>query len=135
MPLGSGDILALAGIALATELRRGRSALGPDGEGEGVLRLALAAALIAQPQIRLFLCQPLTVLEDSLRALHHLAQLEHDLFRREIAQSNDAYVRARRNLSAIIANHLLSSIDAFATVRVIQAAGGEMRLSASIPVR
>lgn len=61
------------------------------------------------------------------------AQLEQDLFRREIAASNDAYVRARRNLSALIANHLLSAIDAFATVRLIQAAGGETRISASIP--
>jgi hypothetical protein len=63
------------------------------------------------------------------------AQLEHDLFRREIARSNDAYVRARRNLSAVIANHLLSSIDAFASVRLMQAASGEMRVSASIPFR
>jgi hypothetical protein len=63
------------------------------------------------------------------------AQLEQDLFRREIARSNDAYVRARRNLSALIANHLLSAIDAFASVRLIQAAGGETRISASIPVR
>jgi hypothetical protein len=63
------------------------------------------------------------------------AQFEHDLFKSEIARSNDAYVRARRNLSAIIANHLLSSIDAFASVRLIQAAGGDLRLSASIPVR
>ncbi len=63
------------------------------------------------------------------------AQFEKDLFRREISASNDAYVRARRNLSALIANHLLSAIDAFASVRLIQAAGGEMRVSASIPFR
>lgn len=63
------------------------------------------------------------------------AQLEQDLFKREIARSNDAYARAQRNISALIANHLLSAIDAFATVRLIQAANGRMRISATIPVR
>jgi len=38
-------------------------------------------------------------------------------------------------LVALIANHLLSAVDAFASVRLIQAAGGEMRVSASIPIR
>lgn len=63
------------------------------------------------------------------------AQLEQDLFKREISRSNDAYARAQRNLSALIANHLLSAIDAFAAVRLIQAANGTTRISASIPVR
>lgn len=63
------------------------------------------------------------------------AQLEQDLFKREIARSNDAYARAQRNLSAIIANHLLSAIDAFAIVRLIQASNGTTRISATIPLR
>ena len=37
------------------------------------------------------------------------------------------------DLIALIANHILSSIDAFASVRLMQAAGGGMRISASIP--
>ena len=63
------------------------------------------------------------------------AQLEQDLYRRSIARSNDAYRRATGDLIAIIANHVISAVDAFSSVRLIQAAGGEMRLSASVPVR
>jgi hypothetical protein len=63
------------------------------------------------------------------------AQLEQDLYRRSIARSNSAYRRATGDLLAIIANHAFSAVDAFASVRLIQAAGGEMRMSASIPLR
>jgi hypothetical protein len=63
------------------------------------------------------------------------AQLEKDLFTKSIGRSNDAYRRANNYLVALIANHLLSAVDAFASVRLIQAAGGEMRVSASIPIR
>ncbi|MEP7000583.1 MAG: hypothetical protein ABI969_08880 [bacterium] len=63
------------------------------------------------------------------------AQLEQDLYRRSIARSNSAYRRATGNLLAIIANHAFSAVDAFASVRLIQAAGGEMRMSASVPLR
>lgn len=63
------------------------------------------------------------------------AQLEQDLYRRSIARSNDAYQRATGDLIAIIANHVFSAIDAFASVRLIQTAGGEMRMTASFPVR
>ena len=63
------------------------------------------------------------------------AQLEQDLYKRSIGRSNDAYRRATGDLIAIIANHVISAVDAFASVRLIQAAGGEMRMSASIPVR
>jgi hypothetical protein len=63
------------------------------------------------------------------------ANLEKDVFIRTIARSNDAFRRANSALVAIIANHLLSTVDAFATVRLIQAAGGEMHVSASIPIR
>ncbi|MEO8624224.1 MAG: hypothetical protein ABI625_24300 [bacterium] len=63
------------------------------------------------------------------------AQLEQDLYRRSIARSNNAYRRATGDLLAIIANHAFSAVDAFASVRLIQAAGGEMRMSASIPLR
>lgn len=63
------------------------------------------------------------------------AQLEQDLFKREIMRSNEAYARAQRTLTALIANHLLSAIDAFATVRLIQEANGGTRIAASIPLR
>jgi hypothetical protein len=63
------------------------------------------------------------------------AQLERDVFTKTIGRSNDAYRRANNALVAIIANHLLSAVDAFASVRLIQAAGGEVRVSASIPIR
>jgi hypothetical protein len=63
------------------------------------------------------------------------AQLEKDVFNKTIDRSNDAFRRANNVLVAIIANHLLSAVDAFASVRLIQAAGGEMRVSASIPIR
>ena len=63
------------------------------------------------------------------------AQLERDVFTKSIGRSNAAYRRANNALVALIANHLLSAVDAFASVRLIQAAGGEMRVSASIPIR
>lgn len=46
------------------------------------------------------------------------AALEHDLYRRSIKRSNDAYRRGREQLGILLANHLLSMADAFATVRL-----------------
>jgi hypothetical protein len=63
------------------------------------------------------------------------AQLERDLYQRAIRRSDTAKKHARNNLIALGANHVLSTIDAFASVRLIQAAEGDMRLSASIPIR
>jgi hypothetical protein len=60
------------------------------------------------------------------------AQLEKDLYVRAISRTNDAYRRATLDLSALIANHLLSAIDAFAVVRLSQGPGGAMRVSASM---
>lgn len=60
------------------------------------------------------------------------AQLEKDLYTRTISRTNDAYRRATLDLSAVIANHLLSAIDAFAVVRLSPAPGGSMRLSTTI---
>ena len=60
------------------------------------------------------------------------AQLEKDLYVRAISRTNDAYRRATFDLSALIANHLLSSIDAFAVVRLAQAPNGALRVSTSI---
>ena len=46
------------------------------------------------------------------------AQLEQDVFRRTIARSNDAYRRAAQDLAVVIANHVLSTVDAYVTVRL-----------------
>jgi hypothetical protein len=62
------------------------------------------------------------------------AQLEKDLYTRTISRTNDAYRRATIDLSAVIANHLLSAIDAFAMVRLSPAPGGSVRVSTTITV-
>jgi hypothetical protein len=63
------------------------------------------------------------------------AQLEKDIYVRTISRTNDAYRRATIDLSAVIANHLLSAIDAFVTVRLTQLPNGTLRVSATLPVQ
>jgi hypothetical protein len=46
------------------------------------------------------------------------AQLEQDLFRQRIARSNDAYRRAAQDLAVVIANHVLSTVDAYVSIRL-----------------
>ena len=46
------------------------------------------------------------------------AQLEQDLYRRTISQSNEAFRRAVQDLSVVLANHVLSTVDAYVTVRL-----------------
>lgn len=46
------------------------------------------------------------------------AQLEHDLFRRTIAESNEAYRGAIQALGVVLANHVLSTVDAYVTLRL-----------------
>jgi hypothetical protein len=62
------------------------------------------------------------------------AQLEQDLFRRTIGRSNDAFRRSIQDLGVIIANHALSTVDAYVTVRIRHAreANG-VGFEASIP--
>lgn len=55
------------------------------------------------------------------------AQLEQDLYVRTIRRSNTSYREARQVLGVIIANHLLSSVDAFVTLRVEGLSGGNGR--------
>jgi hypothetical protein len=62
------------------------------------------------------------------------AQLEQDLFRRSIARSNDAKRRAKLDFSALIANHLLSAVDAFIVVRLTQLETGGVRVAATLPI-
>jgi hypothetical protein len=46
------------------------------------------------------------------------AQLEQDLFRRTISRSNDFYRQAAQDLGVVIANHVLSTVDSYVTVRL-----------------
>jgi hypothetical protein len=54
------------------------------------------------------------------------AQLEQDLYVRTIRRYNTSFRGARQALGIVIANHLLSSVDAFATLRVegLEGSGG-----------
>ena len=63
------------------------------------------------------------------------AQLEQDLFRRTIGRSNDAFRRSITDLGVIIANHALSTVDAYVTVRIRHAreSAGGVGVEASIP--
>lgn len=64
------------------------------------------------------------------------AQLEQDLYRRAIDRSNAAFRRSAEDLAAVLANHVLSTVDAYVTVRLRRRAGaaGEVReLSVSVP--
>ncbi len=56
------------------------------------------------------------------------AQLEQDLFRRTIEESNDAFRSATQYLGVIIANHALSAVDAFVTIRLRRSPGPDHRL-------
>ena len=66
-----------------------------------------------------------------------LAQAEYDVFRRTIVRSNVAYKRSVEYLGVIIANHALSSVDAFVTLRLRTRAGmpGYLRLEGELPMR
>lgn len=55
------------------------------------------------------------------------AQLEQDLYIRTIRRSNTSFRGARAALGAVLANHLLSAVDAFITLRVEGLDGGAER--------
>jgi hypothetical protein len=64
------------------------------------------------------------------------ADVEYDVFRRTIVRSNVAYKRSVEYLGIIIANHALSSVDAFVTLRLRTRAGmpGYLRLEGELPM-
>lgn len=66
---------------------------------------------------------------DEFRWSWRNAQLEFDEYRREIRGANDANRRAVQDLGLMIANHTLSMVDAFVTIRVRRRVGaaGESR--------
>lgn len=63
------------------------------------------------------------------------AQLEQDLYRRRINKANDAVRRATSDLGIVLANHVLSAVDAFATLQLHAERGpaGEARLEWRVP--
>lgn len=62
------------------------------------------------------------------------AQLQQDIFRRTIGLSNDANRRAIADLGVVLANHALSMVDAYISVRLRRSRdGSQVGLSASIP--
>jgi hypothetical protein len=63
------------------------------------------------------------------------AQLEQDLFRRTIDRSNDAYRRSLQDLGVILANHVLSTVDAYVTLRIrrMGAASHQVGVVGTIP--
>ena len=64
------------------------------------------------------------------------AQLEQDVFRRTISRSNEAFRRSIQDLGVLIANHALSTVDAYVSIRVrhIGGVGDGLAVEASIPV-
>lgn len=64
------------------------------------------------------------------------AQVEYDVFRRTIVRSNLAYKRSVEYLGVIIANHALSAVDAFVTLRIRTRAEmpGYLELEGSLPI-
>jgi hypothetical protein len=64
------------------------------------------------------------------------AQLEYDMFRRTIVRSNISYKRSVEYLGVIIANHALSAVDAFVTLRLRTRAEmpGYLELEGSLPI-
>ena len=63
------------------------------------------------------------------------AQLEQDLYRRTINKANDAVRRATSDLGILFANHVLSSVDAFAALQLHaeQSANGDLRIGWQLP--
>jgi hypothetical protein len=63
------------------------------------------------------------------------AQLEQDLYRRRINKANDAVRRSTSDLGIILANHVLSAVDAFTTLQLHAERGpaGDARLEWRIP--
>jgi hypothetical protein len=63
------------------------------------------------------------------------AQLEQDVFRRTISRSNEAFRRSIQDLGVIIANHALSTVDAYVTIRLrdIGPASERVGIEASVP--
>lgn len=75
-------------------------------------------------------------IRDEYRWSWRNAELEQDIYRRAIRSKNQANRDAMSNLGLMAANHLLSMLDAFVTLRLsgrLGAAGNETSMSATLP--
>jgi hypothetical protein len=54
-------------------------------------------------------------------------------YRRSIAASNGAFKRAGQTVGLVIANHILSVVDAYISVRLRRDSGGRTSVAAGIP--
>jgi len=61
------------------------------------------------------------------------AQLEQDLFRRTISRSNEAFRRSVQDLGVVIANHVLSTVDSYISLRLSSGPRGRLNVSADVP--
>ena len=61
------------------------------------------------------------------------AQLEQDLFARTIARSNSAFRRSIQDVGLLTANHVLSTVDAYVTVRLRRGEAGSVGFDAIVP--
>lgn len=63
------------------------------------------------------------------------AQLEQDVFRRTISRSNEAFRRSIQDLGVVIANHALSTVDAYVSLRLRRSgtSSRDVGIEASIP--
>jgi hypothetical protein len=76
--------------------------------------------------------------QDNYRWSWTNARLEYAEFRRTIRRSNNAYRTSLQDLGLVIANHALSTVDAFITVRLrrhVEAGGERFELYGSVPFR
>ena len=68
------------------------------------------------------------------------SRLEQDIYRRHIRESNDAFRHALQDVSLVIANHVLSTVDAYVSLRLRMRAqlqpngASSVGLSASVPL-
>lgn len=73
-----------------------------------------------------------------LRWSWHNTQLEWDVYRQSIRRANDSSREARQYLAALVFNHVLSTVDAFVTLRLQGGVGANRNgfaLVGSFPVR
>lgn len=60
------------------------------------------------------------------------AGLEHDLFRRTIGESDDAYRRSSLYVGFLIANHLVAALDSFVSERLARAARRQVSIKTTL---
>jgi hypothetical protein len=95
-----------------------------------------APPLDSQPYVAALEFYQVNAIPPAYRWSWRAAQVEYDVFRRTIVRSNVAYKRSVEYLGIIIANHALSSVDAFVTLRLRTRAGmpGYLRLQGELPM-